>query len=246
MTAPSSGREVGTVAACGVTRRFGTGDAAVTAVREVSLTVTPGERVAVVGRSGSGKSTLLSLLGLVDRPDDGEVRYAGEPTADLSADRRADLRRNGVGFVFQAFHLVPALSAIDNVTLPLLPYADRRATRDRGLDLLDRIGLADRARHLPSQLSGGEQQRVAIARALINRPQLVLADEPTGNLDRMTGDKALELLLDLQEDIGFALVVATHDPRLMTRLDRRVVLADGSVTEQAAIADETGATTRTG
>ena len=219
------------IVALGVTRQFGSGETVVTAVSDVTLSVAPGDAIALVGRSGSGKSTLLSLLGLVDRPDKGEVNYDGKSTANLSADQLADLRRNRVGFVFQGFHLVPALSAIDNVTLPLLPYAERRATHDRGLDLLNRIGLAARARHLPSELSGGEQQRVAIARALVNSPQLILADEPTGNLDRRTGDAALDLLLELQRSIGFALVIATHDARLVTRMDRRVVLADGRIVE---------------
>ena len=216
-----------------VVRQFGTGATAIRAIDGVSLAVGPGERIAVVGPSGAGKSTLLSLLGLIDRVDEGEVRLSGEPANDLSEDARADLRREHIGFVFQLFHLIPALSALENVAVPLLPYASRRPILERAEGLLLDLGLGDRLRNRPGELSGGEQQRVGIARALIGQPDLVLADEPTGNLDSKTAGQVVDLLLGLQERDGFALVVATHDERLADRLDSRVTLLDGRLVNGA-------------
>ncbi len=212
-----------------VSRRYGSGTTTVSAVVDASVCVASGDRIAVVGPSGSGKTTLLALMGLLEVPDDGTVRFMGNPTNGKTEDERAELRRTHVGLVFQVFHLIPALTAIDNVLIPVLPYQPRRVTEPRARDLLRRIGLGERFDHRPAQLSGGEQQRVAIARALINEPKLLLADEPTGNLDSGTGDQVIELLLELQSDAGFALVIATHDARVAGRLDRTISLSDGRV-----------------
>ena len=163
----------------------------------------PGERLALVGPSGAGKSTMLALLGLIDRADEGVVSIAGRPANDLPEDARADLRREHIGFVFQLFHLIPALSALENVAVPLLPYAPRRSTVERAERLLVDLGLGDRLRNRPGELSGGEQQRVGIARALIAQPNIVLADEPTGNLDSRTASKVIDLLIALQGQHGF-------------------------------------------
>jgi predicted ABC-type transport system involved in lysophospholipase L1 biosynthesis ATPase subunit len=216
-----------TVELTDVVRQFGSGETAVRAIDGVTLAVAPGERIAITGPSGAGKSTLLALLGLIDRPDVGEVCLAGQPTNDLAEDARADLRREHIGFVFQLFHLIPALSAVENVAVPLLPYAPRAKILERAEGLLADLGLGDRLRNRPGELSGGEQQRVGIARALIGRPNLVLADEPTGNLDSRTAGQVIDLLLGLQERDKFALVVATHDDGLAARLSRQVQLLDG-------------------
>ena len=210
-----------------VVRQYGSGATALRAIDHVTLTVMPGERLALVGPSGAGKSTMLGLLGLIDRADEGQISLAGQPTNDLREDARADLRREHIGFVFQLFHLIPALSALENVAVPLLPYAPRRPIMERAKRLLSDLGLGDRMGNRPGELSGGEQQRVGIARALIGKPDLVLADEPTGNLDSRTAGRVVDLLLDLQREHGFALVVATHDEHLAGRLDRRISLLDG-------------------
>lgn len=210
-----------------VTRTYGSGLTGVTAIDHASGSVHVGQQIALVGPSGAGKSTLLALLGLIDNPTSGEVWLAGQLADELGEDRRADLRRAHVGFVFQLFHLIPALSAIHNVAVPLLPYEPRKAVMERAQSLLAELGLGDRANHLPAQLSGGEQQRVAIARALIGTPDLVLADEPTGNLDSRTARRVTELLLDLQTSRGFALVIATHDERLASQLGDHWRLFDG-------------------
>jgi predicted ABC-type transport system involved in lysophospholipase L1 biosynthesis ATPase subunit len=212
-----------------VVRRYGSGPTAIHAIDGVNLTVERGERMAVVGPSGSGKSTLLSLLGLIDRADAGEVRLDNQMTQELREDARADLRRHHIGFVFQLFYLIPALTALENVTVPMLPYAAQGPIRERARRLLDDLGLGERLGNRPGELSGGEQQRVGIARALIGKPDLVLADEPTGNLDSRTADQVVEVLLGLQTKYEFALVVATHDARLATRLVRQVSLLDGRI-----------------
>jgi predicted ABC-type transport system involved in lysophospholipase L1 biosynthesis ATPase subunit len=220
-----------------VVRMYGSGGTAVRAIDGVSVAIMPGEQLAVMGPSGAGKSTMLALLGLIDRADEGEVRLAGQPANDLPEDPRADLRREHIGFVFQLFHLIPALSALENVAVPLLPYAPRRPIMERAEQLLVDLGLGDRLRNRPGELSGGEQQRVGIARALIAQPDLILADEPTGNLDSRTAGQVTDLLLALQEQHGFALVVATHDAALADRLDRRLLLRDG---RQVADGEEIG------
>jgi ABC-type lipoprotein export system ATPase subunit len=214
-----------------VRRCFGAGSTQVTALDRVSLGIHSGERIAVVGRSGSGKTTLLSLLGLIEAPDSGAVSYDGRDCSDLTEAERTDLRRRHIGLVFQLFHLVPALDVLDNVLLPTLPDRGYRTRTPRARELIERIGLGDRVSHRPGQLSGGEQQRVAIARALINDPDLLLADEPTGNLDSQTSRDVIELLLDLQSELGFAMVLATHDLELAERMTRRIVLADGHISQ---------------
>jgi putative ABC transport system ATP-binding protein len=217
------------------TRTYGSGVTAVVALDHVDLAVARGEQIAVLGPSGAGKTTLLALMGLLDRPTEGSVTLDSTDVGTLSDDARADLRREKIGLVFQLFHLVPALSALENVMLPLVPYRSRSPLDRHARELLDQIGLGDRVRHRPGELSGGEQQRVAIARALIAEPQLVLADEPTGNLDSRTSTQVVELLLSLQVKLGFALVVATHDLGLASRFSRHVNLHDGRI---QAVADE--------
>ena len=199
-------------------------------LKNVDLTIADGERVAIFGPSGSGKTTLLLLLAGLETPDRGNVRIDGVNLADLDADARADLRRDHLGIIFQSFHLVPSLVALDNVALPL-QIAGRAGARDRAREMLAAVGLADRARHFPSQLSGGEQQRVAIARALVHRPTLVLADEPTGNLDSDTGARVGELMFHLNAELGGTLVLVTHDPDVARQCDRRLALRHGRLME---------------
>lgn len=213
-----------------VGRTFGEHDGAVVALRDIELTVKRAERVALVGPSGSGKTTLLGLIGLLDLPTVGDVSLFGESAAVWSEDKRAEARRAHIGFVFQLFHLIPGLSALDNVTAPLAPYAPHVETSRRARSLLTELGLEGRMHHHPGQLSGGEQQRVALARALINNPQLLLADEPTGNLDSGSGGRVVELLGELHAARDFTLIVATHDDHLASSLDRRIHLLDGRIT----------------
>ena len=194
----------------------------------LEITVDAGEAVAIVGPSGSGKSTVLGILAGLDLPTSGEVELLGQGLGSLDEDQRARLRAGDVGFVFQNFQLLPGLSALENVMLPLeLAGADDAAPRAR--QMLEEVGLAHRAGHQPLQLSGGEQQRVAIARALSNSPRVLLADEPTGNLDSNTGSEVMELLLDLVRESGKSLIVVTHDRRLASLGDRMITLADGRV-----------------
>jgi putative ABC transport system ATP-binding protein len=218
----------------GVAKRFRQGSEVVVALDGVDLDVDRGEHVALVGRSGSGKSTLLHLAGGLDSPDAGTVCVDGRDVARMSAGERSALRRRDVGFVFQFFHLLPTLTVAENVELPLL--LDRR--RDRNGDvmtLLDRLGIAHRASHLPSQLSGGEMQRAAIARALVTGPQLLLADEPTGNLDSATGELVLDTLLSAVTESGVALLLVTHDVAAARRLGRVLRLRDGHLEDDAAV-----------
>ncbi|RMH00943.1 MAG: ATP-binding cassette domain-containing protein [Planctomycetota bacterium] len=216
-------------------RRYRMGSGVLEVLRGASLALRPGEVVALRGASGSGKSTLLHLLGLLDRPDRGEVRLAGRAAAGLGATARARLRARLVGFVFQQFHLLAELSALENVLVPRRLACGaawlrrRREERARARELLAAVGLGDRLRHRPAQLSGGEQQRVAIARALVGRPAILLADEPTGNLDRRTGEEVLALLLELARDRDAAVLLATHDPDIAARCDRILALADGRI-----------------
>jgi putative ABC transport system ATP-binding protein len=199
-----------------------------TIVRNISFTVTRGESIALVGPSGAGKSTLLALLAGLDLPSSGEVVLAGEILGALDEDGRARLRAERVGFVFQSFHLLPSLTARENVMLPL-ELSGRDDARTAADEMLERVGLAARARHYPRQLSGGEQQRVAIARSLANRPRLLLCDEPTGNLDIATADVVFAELLSAVRNEGVAALIATHNPDLAARMDRRMTLRDGRV-----------------
>jgi putative ABC transport system ATP-binding protein len=193
----------------------------------VSLKVDRGEFLAVVGPSGSGKSTLMNVLGLLDRPDSGIYRLDGQDVAQLSPDQRATIRNERIGFVFQSFHLLPRTTAVDNVELPLV-YSDKPRSRDLGLRALERVGLSDRATHLPNELSGGQQQRVAIARALVQSPDLILADEPTGNLDSKAGREILGIFRELNQG-GTTVIVITHDPDISQEASRVVSLADGRI-----------------
>jgi putative ABC transport system ATP-binding protein len=212
----------------GVAKRYSTGAQAVAALDGVSLSIEAGALVAVAGPSGSGKSTLLHLLGAMDVPDEGTIRVGAAEVTALSRRERVDYRRR-IGFVFQSFHLLSALTALDNVAAPLLPYRADFDKHDRARELLAAVGLAGREDALPSELSGGQQQRVAIARALVNEPTLLLADEPTGNLDSRTGEELLQLLLGLRAQRGTTVVVATHDPVIASRCDRVVRLQDGRI-----------------
>ena len=212
----------------------------VTALDGVTLSVEPGSVVAVVGPSGSGKSTLLHLIGAMDAADAGTVRVGDAEVSSLSPRGQADYRRT-IGFVFQRFHLLPALTVLDNVAAPLLPYKTDFDKFDKARELLAAVGLEDRATSFPSRLSGGEQQRAAIARALINDPGLLLADEPTGNLDSNTGMEIMQLLLDLRSQRGMTVIVASHDPIIATRCDRIVRLQDGKVIDDMVLSPGVGA-----
>jgi lipoprotein-releasing system ATP-binding protein len=209
-------------------KRYVDGPAEVRVLGGLELTVAPAERIAIVGASGVGKSTLLHLLGALDRPTAGEVLFDGEDVFALAEAPLAAFRNREIGFVFQFHHLLADFSAIENVMLPgLIAREPAAAVRRRAADLLERVGLRERVAHRPGQLSGGEQQRVAVARALCLRPRLVLADEPTGNLDPATGEEVQELLFDLNRETGCALVVATHNDRLATAMERTLRLEDG-------------------
>ena len=210
-----------------VTKRYETESEVVEALVDVDLAIEPGEFVAVMGPSGSGKSTLLNVLGLLDVPTEGDVYLDGEPTARLSDRERTRARKRTIGFVFQNFYLIPTLTARENVEIPRLLDRDR-GTSERAADLLRRVGLGDRLEYRPDQLSGGQRQRVAIARSLINDPRLVLADEPTGNLDRKTGRSVLTQFTEVCER-GVAVVAVTHDDQVTNYTDRVVNLVDGRV-----------------
>lgn len=204
----------------------------VPALKNVELTVKKGEFVSLIGRSGSGKSTLLHVLGCLDRPTSGRYLFEGRDVSKLEPDERALLRREKIGFVFQNFNLLPRTSARENVELPLL-YATRLSGRERSkiaMESLSRVGLEDRAHHNPSQLSGGQQQRVAIARALVTRPQIILADEPTGNIDSRSGEDVLSLLRGLNRE-GHTLILVTHDLSVAASAERTVILQDGEIVE---------------
>jgi len=222
-----------------LSKKFGQGDGLVRAVDEVDLEVTQGETVAVMGPSGCGKSTLLHLLGGLERPSEGEIQLAGNRVDQMGERALARLRRTAVGFVFQAFHLMDELTARENVELPaLLAGRSPRAARRRAADLLDRVGLADRATFLPAALSGGQRQRVAIARALSNDPLVVLADEPTGNLDSAATLEVLRLFDGLRS-AGQTLVVVTHDSRIAATADRLISMRDGAFTGETRMSGGT-------
>jgi putative ABC transport system ATP-binding protein len=224
-----------------VQKTYGSGDGAVVALHELSLRISRGRSVALLGRSGSGKSTLLNLLGAVDRPTAGTIRIAGADLSALSDGQLALFRRRRLGFVFQSFHLVPSLTVFDNVAVPWTLdrslTAERRGEIDR---LLSRLGVADKSRRYPDELSGGQQQRVALARAVVHRPELLLADEPTGNLDAATGRVILDLLAELQQQFGVSVVMATHSEEAADRCADRVVLEDGRITSTSGAIEVLG------
>lgn len=197
-------------------------------LKALDLDVCAQERVAIIGPSGSGKTTLLLVLTGLEQPSSGDVKINGQSLAGLDRDSRADLRRDSIGIVFQSFHLIPSLTAEENVALPL-DIAGQSNSGARAREMLGRVGLADRARHYPAQLSGGEQQRVAIARALVHDPALLVADEPTGNLDERTGESIIELLFSLNRESGTTLLLVTHDPQLARRCDRSLRLENGQL-----------------
>jgi ABC-type lipoprotein export system ATPase subunit len=217
-----------------VSKIYGSGDRLVVAVNEIDLTIAAGEFVAIVGASGSGKTTLLQLLGALDRPSGGRIVCAGADMAAMNQRELSRLRRDRLGFIFQQFNLIPTLTAEQNVEAAAAhsPSGERKA---RARLLLDQVGLGHRTDHLPSQLSGGEQQRVAIARALMNEPSVLLADEPTGNLDTTTGEEILALLRNLSTGRGQTVVLITHDPAIAATADRTVRFKDGAIIEDSAV-----------
>lgn len=218
-----------------VVKTYRIGEVETRALDGVSLAIEAGEFTALVGPSGSGKTTLLQLIGCLDRPDSGAVKINGQDVTRFNANQRADLRREEIGFIFQFFALIPVLDAYENVELPLLlSGVGANERRERVTGLLDAVGLADRIRHRPDQMSGGEQQRVAIARALAPRPLMVLADEPTANLDTANGEQAMAIMKRLNEQMGTAFVFATHDPRVVSFARRVVKLRDGKVIDNGA------------
>jgi putative ABC transport system ATP-binding protein len=218
------------IEADGLCMNYAIGARQVRVLRGVDLRIAAGSRVAIAGPSGSGKTSLLLLLSGLERPAAGRIRFDGTDLGTLDADGLADLRRDRIGIVFQSFHLLPSLSALDNAALPL-QMAGASGARSTASEMLARVGLQDRLHHRPSQLSGGEQQRVAIARALVHRPRLVLADEPTGNLDDQSADAVRDLLFGLNRELGTTLVLVTHDLEFAARCDRVLRLHDGQLHE---------------
>jgi putative ABC transport system ATP-binding protein len=216
-----------------ITKVYQMGEVEVHALRGLSLKIAPGEVLSIMGPSGSGKSTLMNILGCLDRPTSGEYSLNGESVAALTDDQLADIRNRGVGFVFQSFNLLPRQTALANVELPMR-YAELngRNRKDVAKEALEAVGLGDRIKHKPNELSGGEMQRVAIARALVNNPAIIMADEPTGNLDTKAGDEIMKLLRKLNEDRGTTLIIVTHDPEIADLTDRIISLRDGRIEEK--------------
>ncbi len=216
----------------GVSRRFREGDSVLEVLCGVDLVVQPAERVAITGTSGSGKTTLLQIMGGLDDPDDGEVFVGGQPMRGGNELSKGELRNRYIGFVYQFHHLLPEFTAAENVAMPLLIRRENKAAAlEKAAELLTRVGLGERLTHKPGELSGGERQRAAVARALITRPQLVLADEPTGNLDAGNGEHVLNLMLELNQEFHTSLVIVTHDQSVAARMDRILVLENGRLRE---------------
>ena len=215
-----------------IVRRFREGESTLEVLSGVNLEIMPGERLAIIGASGSGKTTLLQIMGGLDEPTSGSISVGGHSMAKISESEKGVLRNKYLGFVYQFHHLLPEFSAEENVAMPLLIRGERRAeAAEKARDLLARVGLAERLGHKPGELSGGERQRAAVARALINQPALVLADEPTGNLDAGNGAQVLSLMLDLNRELGTSLVIVTHDHSIAAQMDRILVLEEGRLRE---------------
>jgi lipoprotein-releasing system ATP-binding protein len=230
--APAAARRGARIEISGLTREYEHGGSMVSVLRGVDLVLEPGAMVAVVGASGVGKSTLLQIIGTLDLPTSGSIRFDGEELTRMSAARLAEFRNKKIGFVFQFHHLLPEFTALENVMMPaLIQRIPRRTAEKRAADILGRVGLGHRLTHRPSELSGGEQQRVALARAMVLEPELLLADEPTGNLDRHTGEEIHGLFLDLNRERGSTLLVVTHNPDLAALMPRRLRMVDGGALE---------------
>ncbi|GGI84516.1 lipoprotein-releasing system ATP-binding protein LolD [Shewanella hanedai] len=216
-----------------VSKRFQEGSIDTQVLKDVDLQVFKGEQLAIVGTSGSGKSTLLHIMGTLDRPTSGSVIMLGEDLYSLSARRQSEVRNQDLGFIYQFHHLLPEFTALENVSMPaLIQGRNRKEVEAEATALLERVGLGHRLTHTPAEMSGGERQRTAIARALINKPKLVLADEPTGNLDASSGEAVYELIQELANQLGTAFVVVTHDTKLAARMDRQVQMKDGYLQPQ--------------
>lgn len=217
-----------------LTKEYPEGKASIRALNKVNLSIVRGEFVTITGPSGSGKTTLLNLVGLLDYPSDGSIRFDGMDVSGLQNNKIADFRRQNIGFIFQLHQLIPTITAVENIMLPVMPY--QREIRfnplERAQDLLREVGLGDCAHKLPSALSGGEQQRVAIARALINSPRLILADEPTGNLDKYTGEEVMQLLREINQRLSATVILVTHNPLFENIGDRHFGLIKGEIDEQ--------------
>jgi len=220
------------VEAIDITKVYQMGEVQVHALRGLSLNIAPGEILSIMGPSGSGKSTLMNILGCLDRPTSGDYSLNGESVATLSDDQLAEIRNRGVGFVFQSFNLLPRATALANVELPMR-YAilNGRNRKDVARDALEAVGLGDRIHHRPNELSGGQMQRVAIARALVNDPAIIMADEPTGNLDTKSGDEIMTLLKNLNKERGTTLIIVTHDPEIAEQTNRVISIRDGQIAE---------------
>jgi len=222
-----------------LTKIYGSGATSVTALDHINMTVKPGEFVAIMGPSGCGKSTLLHLLGGLDKPTEGKVLLEGTPIEEMSDDKLTELRRRRMGFVFQFFNLIPVLNAVENAALPLTLDGVKPAEA-KAIEWLTRFGLADRLNNRPDQLSGGQQQRVAVARALVAEPTLILADEPTGNLDTNSGDEIAGLLRKVSQEYGRTVVMVTHDPRIAAYADRIIFLKDGKMIDETRFEGKNG------
>jgi lipoprotein-releasing system ATP-binding protein len=215
-----------------IKRTFTQGKNQLNILRGSNITLSEGEVVALVGPSGSGKSTLLHISGLLEKPDSGTVAICGEPCSNMDDDNRTRVRRHNLGFVYQHHHLLPEFSALENISIPqIIAGKSKKVSRNRATEMLDWLGLSERSTHRPARLSGGEQQRVAIGRALANAPKLLLADEPTGNLDPHTADEVFDVLMRLARGAGLTALIATHNPQLASRMDRIITLHEGYVVE---------------